>query len=540
MPTSCAASRTRPTTSTATSRSRSSPTSRTTPRARSRPPGCTGSCVDRPNLMIKIPGTTAGVPAIEQAIYEGINVNVTLLFSVEAYANVAEAYIRGLERRKAEGKPLDVHSVASFFVSRVDTEVDKRLEKLGREDLQGNAGLANARAAYQRFRDELRAARWRRSAAPVAAPAVGVDRRQEPALPGHAVRRRASSRPTPSTRCRWRRCWPRPTTASSTARPRRHRPGRGPRGASPRPASTSRTSPTQLLDEGIATFVTPMDKLLAGIESKREAIVTHRPRTFESNLPDDLEQAVARAHRAGACARTSPAASGSKDPTLWGGDASTPGARRPARLADHRRPHAGRGRRPARLRARVHRRRAHRRRAARHGRLVPGARGVPPRVPGRRPPPAPARARLDRPGRGAGGRGAPLDLEQDAVRRLDRSPAGRSRRSRHFQHFWEQGRRRGEQFVAITDPGSPLEELATRARLPARLPRTTRTSAGATARCRTSASSRPRSWAPTSRRCSTARRSPRRAAAPTTRRRATRACGSARRSASWRCAGATS
>src|SRR3954471_20723107 len=86
--------------------------------------------VDRPNVMIKIPGTEEGVPAIEQAIYEGINVNVTLLFSVESYAEVAEAYIRGLERRHEEGKPLDVHSVASFFVSRVDSEVDKRLEEL--------------------------------------------------------------------------------------------------------------------------------------------------------------------------------------------------------------------------------------------------------------------------------------------------------------------------------------------------------------------------------------------------------------------------
>src|SRR4051794_358986 len=114
--------------------------------------------VDRPNLMIKIPGTPEGVPAIEQAIYEGINVNVTLLFSVEAYISVAEAYIRGMRRRKDEGKALDVHSVASFFVSRVDTEVDKRLAKLGREDLRGLAGLANARAAYLRYHAELRPA----------------------------------------------------------------------------------------------------------------------------------------------------------------------------------------------------------------------------------------------------------------------------------------------------------------------------------------------------------------------------------------------
>src|SRR3954449_3260194 len=108
--------------------------------------------VDRPNVMVKIPGTTEGEPAIEEMTYEGINVNVTLLFSVEAYARVADAYMKGLERRKAEGKDVSMHSVASFFVSRVDTEVDKRLEALGRTDLQGIAALANARAAYIRFK----------------------------------------------------------------------------------------------------------------------------------------------------------------------------------------------------------------------------------------------------------------------------------------------------------------------------------------------------------------------------------------------------
>src|SRR6478736_6277254 len=109
--------------------------------------------VDRPNLMIKIPATTEGVPAIEQMIYEGLNINVTLLFGVEEYATVAEAYIRGLERRLAEGKSIDINSVASFFVSRVDTEVDKRLEGTGHDELMGKAGIANARAAYQRYED---------------------------------------------------------------------------------------------------------------------------------------------------------------------------------------------------------------------------------------------------------------------------------------------------------------------------------------------------------------------------------------------------
>ncbi len=116
--------------------------------------------LSRQNVMIKIPGTPEGVDAIEQAIYEGINVNVTLLFAVEAYERVAEAYLRGLERRQEEGLPLDVNSVASFFVSRVDTNVDKKLEELGRTDLQGRAALANARAAYRRFREIFSGPRW--------------------------------------------------------------------------------------------------------------------------------------------------------------------------------------------------------------------------------------------------------------------------------------------------------------------------------------------------------------------------------------------
>ena len=101
------------------------------------------------------------MPAIEQAIYEGINVNVTLLFAVEAYEAVAEAYIRGLERRLAEGKSLDVNSVASFFVSRVDTNVDKQLDGARpRPTCQGTAAIANARAAYRRFKEIFSGPRW--------------------------------------------------------------------------------------------------------------------------------------------------------------------------------------------------------------------------------------------------------------------------------------------------------------------------------------------------------------------------------------------
>jgi transaldolase len=116
--------------------------------------------VNRPNVMIKIPGTPEGLPAIEQAIYEGINVNITLLFSVEAYERVAEAYLKGLERRQAESLSLDVASVASFFVSRIDSNVDKRLEGSGHEQLQGTAAIANARHAYRSFERIFSGGRW--------------------------------------------------------------------------------------------------------------------------------------------------------------------------------------------------------------------------------------------------------------------------------------------------------------------------------------------------------------------------------------------
>ena len=109
--------------------------------------------VDRPNLMVKIPATTEGYPAIEQLIAEGINVNITLMFSVSQYEEVAEAYLRGIERNS---RPHEVTSVASFFVSRVDTAVDRALEEVGTPDalaLRGKAGIANAKLAYRRFHE---------------------------------------------------------------------------------------------------------------------------------------------------------------------------------------------------------------------------------------------------------------------------------------------------------------------------------------------------------------------------------------------------
>jgi transaldolase len=122
--------------------------------------------VDRPNLMIKIPATGEGLAAITGALADGISVNVTLLFSVERYRKVMEAFFAGLEQASANGHDLaTIASVASFFVSRVDTEIDKRLEAIGTEPalaLRGQAAVANARLAYAAYQEEFATLRWAR------------------------------------------------------------------------------------------------------------------------------------------------------------------------------------------------------------------------------------------------------------------------------------------------------------------------------------------------------------------------------------------
>jgi transaldolase len=115
--------------------------------------------VERPNLYVKIPATMAGLPAIEDSIAHGTSINITLIFSLERYKAVVEAYLRGLERLVASGgDPSDVASVASFFVSRVDTEADKRLD--GHPELQGKLAVANAKLAYQHYLETFAGARW--------------------------------------------------------------------------------------------------------------------------------------------------------------------------------------------------------------------------------------------------------------------------------------------------------------------------------------------------------------------------------------------
>jgi transaldolase len=122
--------------------------------------------IARPNLLVKIPATDAGVPAIEEMTARGYSINVTLIFSLSRHVQVAKAYLRGLERLVAAGgDPSRVHSVASFFVSRVDTETDHRLGQIGRDDLKGRLGIANAKLAYQQYKELFSGERWETLAA---------------------------------------------------------------------------------------------------------------------------------------------------------------------------------------------------------------------------------------------------------------------------------------------------------------------------------------------------------------------------------------
>jgi len=276
--------------------------------------------VDRPNLMIKIPGTEECLPAIEQMIYEGRNINVTLLFGVEAYTRVAEAFIRGLQRRHEEGLPLQVHSVASFFVSRVDTEIDKRLDAMGGHDeLKGKAGLANARAAYRRFTEIFRGDRFADLAAagaPVQRPlwaSTGVKNPQYPEtlyVDGLVGPDTVNTMPMPTLLA---------AAESSDV-------GGGTTVDLDPQADLDALAAAGidldevtdlLLKQGIDAFVTPMVKLLAGIESKREAIVTQRPPTIEASLPDELEPAIAKRIQQ-AVDENIAARMWRKDDTVWG------------------------------------------------------------------------------------------------------------------------------------------------------------------------------------------------------------------------------
>ena len=273
--------------------------------------------VDRPNVMIKIPATDAGIPAIEEALYEGLNINITLLFAVSFYERVMEAFLNAMERRHAEGKPLDRHSVASFFVSRVDTEVDKRLEAAGRSDIAGRAGLANARAAYRRFQEIFgseRFAKLRDAGCPVQRPlwaSTGVKNPQYPEtlyVYGLVGPDTVNTMPLPTLMAA--RQSGEITGATAAEDPAADLDAL-------REAGIDLGDVTdKLLRDAIDAFLVPMAKLLDGIERKREAIVTNRPAAIEADLPPELEQPLAarvsRAHDEDVARRI-----WQRDGTLW-------------------------------------------------------------------------------------------------------------------------------------------------------------------------------------------------------------------------------
>ncbi|MCW2968772.1 MAG: transaldolase, partial [Solirubrobacteraceae bacterium] len=408
------------------------------------------TAVDRPNVMIKIPGTPEGVSPIEEAIADGININVTLLFSVEAYETVAEAFIKGMERRKDAGESLDVHSVASFFVSRVDTEVDKRLEKLGRTDLNGKAGLANARAAYKRFTAIFHGDRFaalREAGAPVQRPlwaSTGVKNPEYPDtmyVDGLAGPQTVNTMPMATLLAAAERS--EITGATCDIDP-------GEDLAALADAGIDMSDVTeQLLREGIETFEKSLDKLIAGVESKRESVVTGRPKSFESNIPDDLEPVIAQRVKRAADEHVA-RRMWAKDPTLWGPEGTPEIANRLGWLtiADGMREEA-----PD---------------------LMAWAKSLD----------YDDVALLGMGGSSLGPEVLRRSFGAEHLHVLDSTDAGAVRALReaidpartifvvssksggtletlsHFAYFYEEAGRDGSRFVAVTDPGSPLQELA--------------------------------------------------------------------------------
>jgi transaldolase len=231
--------------------------------------------VDRPNLMIKIPGTDEGLPAIEESLYQGLNINVTLLFKVSQYEKVIEAFVRGLERRLEEGKPVDtIHSVASFFVSRVDTEVDKRLEASDADaSLFGKAGVANARWAYQSYLKVFkgdRFAKLREAGAPVQRPLWASTGVKNPNYPDVLYVDELAGPETVNT-------MPMATleAAADHSEATEARVEIDPSDDLKALAAAGidlDDVTDKLLRDGVDAFVTPMKKLLDGIESKKKAV----------------------------------------------------------------------------------------------------------------------------------------------------------------------------------------------------------------------------------------------------------------------------
>jgi len=292
------------------------------------------ACVDRPNLYIKIPGTPAGVPAIEELLYRGINVNVTLLFSIAAYETVAMAYLRALEHRRSEGKPIDsVSSVASFFLSRIDVLVDRLLaartrpsdtgDGLRPEALLGKAAVANAKLAYQSFLFLIAEERWKSLEAAGARPQrllwASTSTKDplydaimyvEPLIGPHTVN-----------------TMPEVTIETFAARGRvlDHSVAQGAQAAGADLEALAAVGidfgavTEQLLNEGVAKFIAPYDKLLATLEAHRLRAPAS-PVARSSLAPGGQAAAVDKLVAALGIRRLG-GRLGARDPLLWSADA---------------------------------------------------------------------------------------------------------------------------------------------------------------------------------------------------------------------------
>jgi transaldolase/glucose-6-phosphate isomerase len=282
--------------------------------------------VDKPNLMVKVPGTEAGVPAIRQLIEDGLNINVTLLFSVAAYEAVAEAYIAGLEARVAKGEPIDrIASVASFFVSRIDTQIDKTIdaridagdtESDALKAVRGKAAIANAKLAYAHYQALIAGPRWQALAAKGAKPqrllwaSTGV---KDPAYPDtlyvdSLIGPDTVNTMPPKTMDAFRDHGTVAQTLTADVDGARHVLAEVERLGLDLDAVT-----TKLVDDGVRQFADAFDTLLGVVATKRAAFLGDRLNPMTVALPATLQEAVD--------ARVATARAEAWSRRLWAGDA---------------------------------------------------------------------------------------------------------------------------------------------------------------------------------------------------------------------------
>ncbi|HEU4760592.1 MAG TPA: bifunctional transaldolase/phosoglucose isomerase, partial [Dehalococcoidia bacterium] len=433
--------------------------------------------LDRPNVMIKIPGTPEGLPAIEQCLSEGLNINITLLFSVENYERVAVAYISALEKLAAVGRPLDrAASVASFFVSRVDTLVDAKLEELaGRakgaaererlESLRGKAAVANAKIAYAKFKEMFSGERWQALAAKGArvqrclwASTSAKDPRYRDVMYVEELIGSQTVNTMPQSTLDAFRDHGRVATTLGEGLEQAREAMRALADAGVDFAEVTE----ELQRQGVKLFADSYDKLLESIGDKREALLAAKARRFAASLGEH-EERVERTLRS-LQEREFTRRLWAKDASLWNADA---GEQRGIRerlgwltvteaMLEHRD-------RQAALAAEV--------REAGFRRVVllgMGGSSLAPEVLSRCIEPAPGYPQL-----------VLLDTTDpatilEAERSLDlartlfivSSKSGTTAETLSlFRYFYEKvraakGARGGGQFIAITDPGTPLEALA--------------------------------------------------------------------------------